>query len=339
MRTRFGSRFAWSLSLAGLTLLGSCTPDTDDIPEAEPSPAAQEAAPEPHYLFSYFTGNGETGLHLAYSQDGLRWRALNDAGALLAPDVGEARLMRDPSIVRGPDGTFHMVWTAGWTERGIGYANSRDLVTWSEQQYLTVMEHEPTARNAWAPDAFFDEETGRFLIVWATTIPGRFPEGDGQDARGDDPGWNHRMYYVATEDFETFTEPSLFYDHGFNVIDGTILEDEGRYVMVLKDERNEPFEPQKNLRLAFSDRANGPWSPPTDPITGDYWAEGPTALEIDGRWHVYFDRYIDDAFGVVVSEDLETWTDLSDQLVMPEGMHHGTAFEVPADVAEGLPGA
>ena len=48
--------------------------------------------------------------------------------------------------------------------------------------------------------------------------------------------------------------------------------------MVLKDETERP--PQKNLRLAFADRPDGPWSAPTAPITGDYWAEGPTLLRV-----------------------------------------------------------
>tara|TARA_R110001583_G_scaffold27453_4_gene98135 strand:+ start:1731 stop:1904 length:174 start_codon:yes stop_codon:yes gene_type:complete len=30
------------------------------------------------YLFSYFKGNGEDGLHLASSEDGLKWEALNN---------------------------------------------------------------------------------------------------------------------------------------------------------------------------------------------------------------------------------------------------------------------
>lgn len=298
---------------------------------ARPRPGPQAAAP--HYLFSYFTGNGEDGLHLAHSRDGMTWRALNDGESLLAPAVGQARLMRDPSIVRGPDGTFHMVWTAGWTEHGIGYARSQDLIDWSEQRYLEVMGHEPDARNTWAPELFYDEATARFLIVWATTIPGRFPETDGQDARGDGTGWNHRLYYVATTDFETFTEPELFYEPGFNVIDGAIFHDDDRYVMVLKDETNVPFEPQKNLRLAFADRATGPYSAPTEPITGDYWAEGPTPLEVDGRWHIYFDKYRQGAFGVVGSRDLEEWRDLSDELTVPDEMRHGTAFEVPTAIA------
>lgn len=301
---------------------------------ARPRPGPQTAPP--HYLFSYFTGNGEDGLHLAHSRDGMTWRALNDGESLLAPAVGQARLMRDPSIGRGPDGTFHMVWTAGWTERGIGYARSENLIDWSEQRYLEVMGHEPDARNTWAPELFYDEATARFLIVWATTIPGRFPETDGQDARDDGPGWNHRLYHVATTDFETFTEPELFYEPGFNVIDGAIFRDDHRYVMVLKDETNVPFEPQKNLRLAFADRATGPYSAPTEPITGGYWAEGPTPLEIDGRWHIYFDKYRQGDFGVIASRDLEEWRDLSDVLTVPDEMRHGTAFEVPAEIAEPL---
>ena len=65
-------------------------------------------------LFSYFRNNGEDGLHLATSGDGLRWRVLQGGKALLEPKVGESKLMRDPSIARGPDGTFHMVWTTSW---------------------------------------------------------------------------------------------------------------------------------------------------------------------------------------------------------------------------------
>jgi hypothetical protein len=29
--------------------------------------------------------------------------------------VGAYRIMRDPCLAEGPDGTFHMVWTSGWT--------------------------------------------------------------------------------------------------------------------------------------------------------------------------------------------------------------------------------
>lgn len=287
-------------------------------------PAASQPA-DSHYLFSYFTGNGEDGLHLAHSTDGLEWEALNNGESLLEPEVGNDRLMRDPSIVQGSDGTFHMVWTVSWGEKGIGYASSEDLVNWSEQQYLPVMEHEEDALNCWAPELFYDEPSETYFIVWATTIPGKFPDTDGQD----DDRYNHRLYYTKTKNFEEFSETRLFYEHGFNVIDGAIFTGgEKGYAMLLKDETNEPFTPQKNIRLAFSDNPEGPWSTPTEPITGDYWAEGPTVLRINGSWNVYFDKYIEGAFGMVVSDDLENWSDRSGRLKMPDGIRHGTAFEV-----------
>ena len=108
------------------------------------------------YIFSYFKGNGEDGLHLAYSEDGLAWRALNDDKPFFHPTVGKEKLTRDPSIVRGPDGMYHMVWTAGWNEQGFGYAESRDLITWTHERYVPVMSNEPTAMNTWAPEIFYD---------------------------------------------------------------------------------------------------------------------------------------------------------------------------------------
>ena len=83
---------------------------------------------DPAYLFSYFTGNGEDGLHLMYSLDGLIWRTMNNGKSLLTPTAGVSKLIRDPSIVQDANGVFHMVWTSGWTEGCIGYASSKDLI-------------------------------------------------------------------------------------------------------------------------------------------------------------------------------------------------------------------
>lgn len=279
--------------------------------------------PEPEvYLFSFFQGNGEDGLHLAYSEDGLHWTALNNNESFLAPTAGEDQLMRDPCIVKGGDGKFHMVWTVSWNEQGIGYANSEDLINWSEQRYLPVMEHEPEALNCWAPEIFYDEAEERYLIYWATTIPGRFPE---TDSSGDN-GYNHRMYYTTTKDFVNFSPTKLLYDDGFNVIDATIQKIDGRYIMFLKNEIKEP-EAEKNIRIATSESLLGPYSSASEPITGN-WVEGPTAVETDQGWVVYFDRYTDHQMGAVRSTDLENWTDISAEINFPEGTRHGTVFKV-----------
>ncbi len=290
-----------------------------------------------NYLFTYFTGNGEDGLHLAYSRDGLAWKTLNDGRSLLTPEVGADRLMRDPCVIRGPEGRFHMVWTVSWKEKGIGYAHSKDLIHWSPQQYIPVMEHEPLAKNTWAPELYYDAATRQYLIFWATTIPGRFPDTDNQSNSGPpQPGNNHRMYYVTTRDFDTVSDTKLFYDHGFNVIDATLIKTDDRYVLFLKDETNKPFTPQKNIKMAFSDKAAGPYSAASAPITGDYWCEGPTVLKIGDSWIVYFDKYRQHHYGAVQSRDLKNWVDISDQITHPKDMRHGTVIEVTGEILDGL---
>ena len=283
---------------------------------------------DPHsetcYMFSHFKGDGEDGLHLAYSYDGWTWKPLSNGNALLRPKVGRDKLMRDPCIISGPDGRFHMVWTVSWREKGIGYAHSADLIHWSDQKYIPVMEHEPNAKNSWAPELFYDDVTERYVIFWATTIPGSFPKTDGQVGGK----LNHRMYYTTTTDFKTFTQTRLFYDYGFNVIDATIVKDDNRYVMFLKDETNQPFRPQKNIRFAVSKNAEGPYGPPSPPITGNYWCEGPSAIKIRDTWFVYFDKYREHRYGAVISKDLKTWQDVSNKVNFPRGTRHGTVFEV-----------
>lgn len=291
---------------------------------------SQAAPKDKVYLFSFFKGNGEDGLHLAYSRDGLNFKVLNNDKPFLQPLVGISKLMRDPCIIRTGDGTFHMVWTAGWTEKGIGYASSKDLIHWSEQKYIGVMEKEPEARNTWAPEIFFDEKLKQFTIFWASTIPGRFPETE----KAGDSDYNHRIYATTTKDFISFTETRLFYDQGFNVIDATIIKEGRDYIMFLKDETRNP--PQKNIRAATSSSLNGPYSAPSKPITGNYWAEGPTAIKINGRWIVYFDKYTEKKYGAVSSKDLKTWEDISDKVIFPEGMRHGTIFAVDEKILESL---
>ena len=129
------------------------------------STATQETAEKEMYLFSYFNGNGD-GLHLAYSADGMTWEALRNDTVWLLPEIGKDKLMRDPSIVQDEEGTFHMVWTSGWWDQGIGYASSKDLIHWSEQKDIPVMKDFEGTRNTWAPELFYDKKEKTFYIFW-----------------------------------------------------------------------------------------------------------------------------------------------------------------------------
>lgn len=284
---------------------------------------------KPTYLFSYFKGNGEDGLHFACSTDGYEWQSLKNDTSFLTPEVGKDKLMRDPCIIKGGDGLFHMVWTVSWTDKGIGYASSKDLIHWSKQEFLPVMENENGTRNTWAPEITFDEKSKTYMIYWASTIDGEFLETKSEEEKG----YNHRIYYTTTKDFKKFSKTKLLYEPGFNVIDATILKQDKGYIMFLKDETKVPV--QKNLKVAYSDKLTGPYTKASTPITGNYWAEGPTAIKIDNNWVVYFDKYTQKKYGAV--KQTETgWEDISDKVSFPQGTRHGTVIKVSPEIIANL---
>jgi len=274
------------------------------------------------FLFAYFKNNGQDGLHLAYSRDAFNWTALKNDSSFLRPTVSKDKLMRDPCIIKGHDGLYHMVWTVSWKDKGIGYASSKDLIHWSTQQFLPVMAKEAGARNTWAPEITYDGKTKTYMIYWSTTITGKFSE---TDSKMED-GYNHRIYYITTKDFKSYSETKLLYEPGFNVIDASIVNHGKKFIMFLKDETREPV--QKNIKIAFSDDLIGPYSKASSPITGNYWAEGPTAFKLADKWVVYFDKYRDHQYGAIQSSDLKTWEDVSAKISLPKGLRHGTIFKI-----------
>ncbi len=291
--------------------------------------AACSKAPNQVYLFSYFKNNGQDGLHLAYSYDGYHFSALNNDESVLSPMVADDKLMRDPCIIQGPDQKFQMVWTVSWNDRGIGYASSADLINWSEQRFIPVMQDEPTARNCWAPEIIYDADSAQYMIYWATTIPERFAAGESQG----DGGYNHRMYYTTTRDFVTFGPTKLLYDEGFNVIDAVIKKIEGEYLMFLKDETRNPA--KKHIRIARSQSLYGGYKLISEPISPD-WVEGPTVTNVDGKWVLYYDEYTRHQMGAVQSADLKNWEVINDSISFPEGTRHGTIFKVDEPVLNRL---
>jgi beta-galactosidase len=290
--------------------------------------ALASKAQEEVYLFSYFVGNGEDGLHLAYSADGLKWTPLNDGKSYLAPTVGKDKLMRDPFILQGKDGVFHLVWTSGWWDKQIGYAESPDLINWSEEKGIPVMEHEPTAKNSWAPEMVYDPVNKNYIIFWATTIPGRHSDVASSER---EKGLNHRMYCTTTSDFKSFSPTKMFFNPDFSTIDATILPKNNKFYMFLKNENPNP--PEKNIRITIADQASGPYPVKvSEPITGKYWAEGPTTLEVGDYVYVYFDKYTSHKYGTVRSKNMTDWEDVSELVSFPEGSRHGATFKVKHEV-------
>ncbi|WP_316784774.1 glycoside hydrolase family 43 protein [Pedobacter frigiditerrae] len=277
------------------------------------------------YVFTSFHEPANEGLRLLYAKDGLHWTDLNKI--FLKPAVGTQKIMRDPSIVQGPDGTFHLVWTCSWKgDNGFGYASSKDLKNWSEQKFIPVMQKEPTTVNVWAPEIFYDDENSQFIIIWASTIPFRFPKGI------EDEDNNHRMYSITTKDFKTFSEPKLFLDLGFSVIDAVIVKRAVKdYVLVLKDNTR----PNRNLKIAFSDHALGPYTNISESFSPKL-TEGPTVLRQGNKYLIYYDAYGDKKYTTLKTYDFKNFEDISSSTTIPEGHKHGTVMRVEKKILRNL---
>ena len=308
------------------------------------------------YLFTSFREPSVSGLQYLYSLDGLHWDTI--PGVWLAPAIGndttyidawtgeekwpqfapENRVMRDPSIVQGPDGTFHLVWTTQWMgSKGFGYASSKDLIHWTDQRSIDIMDTIPT-NNVWAPELFYDDEAGQFVIIWSSQInPADYTDADREGANA-----CHRLWYCTTRDFVTFSAPQRYYDPGFNSIDGYLLKRAAHdYVLVVKDNRKPGF---SNLFCVFSNSPYGPFHTAdntpagTTPTTtfGRTFSEGPCAVQLGDEWIIYFDQYHPQEYGAVSTTDFLTFTPIPERISVPADHKHGTIVKVRKSVIDAL---
>lgn len=277
------------------------------------------------YLFTSFHEPADRGLRMLYSYDAYHWKDLDTI--LLQPGVGNQKVMRDPSMVQDLDGTFHLVWTSSWRgDKGFGYASSRDLVNWSEQRFISVMNHEPTTVNVWAPELFYDDEQKQYIIIWASCIPGRFERGIEDDSN------NHRMYYTITKDFKTFSDTKLFLDPGFSVIDAVIVKRGLKdYVLVLKDNTR----PERDIKVAFGESPLGPWKNISKPFTHNF-TEGPSVIRLKNKWLIYYDAYRHKIYEVSRTWDFMRFENVTASTIIPEAHKHGTIVPVKKKVVRKL---
>ena len=276
------------------------------------------AVDEDVLLFSYFTGQAD-GARLAYSFDGLNWTELNHGNPVVTPLSGQ--LIRDPDISRGPDGKYHMVWTTDWSGNTIGHAWSHDLMTWHDKKNIGVMADEPNAQNVWAPEMVYDSINQNHLIFWSSRVTGQFND-------------TSRIYSTTTTDFSTFSDRQLFYNPGYDVIDATITEAGNDYAMFIKAEA----QGDKAIYMATASTQAGPYSAPGPGIVGlsvnGVNAEGPTMAKLGDTYYLYWDYYTQGRIGAATSQDLQSWTEVTDQLNMPG--HHGSVLKLSSSEFKSL---
>jgi hypothetical protein len=206
-------------------------------------------------------------------------------------------------ILTRPDGSFHAVWSA---DKRLAYSNSTDLVHWSAPRFTDIMAGHD-ALDLQAPNLFHDGS--QFIVTWSCTIARNFIQAFQEDVEN-----NPRLWYATTRDFETFSEPRLFFDNNYAVRDAQILPLGTRYALL----HNDNTWPMQNLRVAFSDSPLGPWGPSTDAFTAK-GAFSPSAVRSGGEWWIYHSG------GVVRTRVFWKFTQVS----VPAGIRPVDVFAVP----------
>lgn len=211
------------------------------------------------YLFAYFpyAGVKDERIYFGISEDGLNFEALNDSKPVLESTLGTHGL-RDPFIIRSHEGDkFYLIATdltvagitqdgetypgMGWSEnqvigsKSIMVWESEDLVNWSEQRMCEVAVE--TAGCTWAPEAYWDDETGQYVVFWASKV-------------SDDDNAKQRVYYATTRDFYTFSPAQVWIEENGSVIDTTVIKAGDYYYRYTKNEdgdTNEHGTPSKRI--------------------------------------------------------------------------------------------
>jgi hypothetical protein len=313
--------------------------------------AASVARAEDVLLFTYFRDNGQHGVNLAMTTNGEEFVALKDDKPIFTPPAWPGQnLTRDASILHR-DGLFRMVWTSHWKGRIFGYAESRDLVHWSEPKQVrpfpASLPAEDQPDNIWAPEIHFDPLKQDYFILFASTTPRERNDDDDSNNNGKRGSqYDNRMYITRTKDFRTFTDAKLFFDRSFASIDAVMRRDEENkhWVMVIKCSRdwNLKAMPGRNLWLTFTglDMDQLDFSPLEGPIAGNHskmfsnpeprksMAEGPSLLYYRDRWLLAWDEPAGAGVQLATSPDLKTWTHIKEAQFPPHALH-GTLFLAP----------
>ncbi|WP_200935428.1 family 43 glycosylhydrolase [Aeromicrobium sp. Root344] len=343
-----------TVHLSATVTVGSATATRQITATVTPKP---DLGPYAGYAFSYFTG-AEESIFFAASRgnNALQWDELNGGKATLTSTKGTTGL-RDPFLIRSPEGDkFYLIATdldidaTNWDasqRTGSKYLEvweSTDLVTWSEQRHVKVSPD--TAGNTWAPEAYWSDELGSYVVFWASKL---YAESDTNHTGST----YQKMLYATTRDFRTFSKPKVWQDFGASRIDSTVLKDGSTYHRFTKDEGgvtgcSDIIQEKSDDLLAVDDASQPGWD-----INNPAWkiedscigkkagtsaVEGPTAFKANAgdtsgsKFYLFTDEYGGRGYIPLGTDDINApdWK-VPAGYKLPGSPRHGTVIPVTAD--------
>ncbi|WP_316795679.1 glycoside hydrolase family 43 protein [Pedobacter agri] len=274
-------------------------------------------------------------LHVALSNDGRNWTALNNNAPIWD------QFMRDQYIHRGEDGIWRLIATGGAGAENrkkfgpsVTYATSKDLINWKFEKFIPLMKDvkDETGNfvgNIWAPEFYFDANTKTYTIFWSSSFK--------------DAGWKEsKLWFCTTTDWENFSAAKVMFAPPYSVIDGTITKFKGIYYLFHKEEEfGAKNGERRGIRLATSTNIEGPYKIHNGPLNNGQIAptitEGPSVMKdpVKNGWLLLYDYPMVDKYGISSSADLLNWK-LENNTSIPDDARHGSISKLSSKEAKAL---
>ena len=290
------------------------------------------------YLFVHFTNGIENRecVWFSVSKDGLHWKDLGGTEPVLKSHSGTTGV-RDPFILYDgrqekyfilatdlktePGGDWHAYSHEG--SRKILIWESDDLVHWSHERLVEL--GIDGAGCAWAPEAVYCRERGEWMVFFASVVADK-----------------QRIYAAFTKDFRSFGKTFLYIEKAHDVIDPSIVWDNGYYYRFTKNETAETIFIQRAETLLSENFETLRCAA----LSGYAGIEGPEIFRIEetGAWCLLVDRFRDN-FGYLplLTGDLAA----ADFRILDEKEYdfggrkkrHGSVIRIPDEAYERLTAA